>query len=185
MVSAMRITAQSEEKWTRRAAEWNPGLVISTRTQRKPGRTDQGVARRLGRVCERRGNRNRSKQRSEKQCAQQGLMNDELTIAQDHDDNDTQQQQNHQRRLVFELQYYRPRRLTATSSPLIGRRGKRLILQPLSDEGHFAQASVETKRTSPFDWTFYGGSSPFFSTRYDRHNWLCVSLPLRRNLRLN
>ena len=34
----MRIATQSEERWTRRAAEWNPGLMISERTQQKAGR---------------------------------------------------------------------------------------------------------------------------------------------------
>ena len=27
-----------KKKWTRKAAEWNPGLIISTRTQRRAGR---------------------------------------------------------------------------------------------------------------------------------------------------
>ena len=35
---ALRITTQSSDRWTRKAAEWNPGLVISTRPQRKTGR---------------------------------------------------------------------------------------------------------------------------------------------------
>ena len=35
---ALRIATQSQERWTRRGAEWNPGLVISTRTQRKAER---------------------------------------------------------------------------------------------------------------------------------------------------
>ena len=29
---ALRITTQSPDRWTRKAAEWTPGLIISTRT---------------------------------------------------------------------------------------------------------------------------------------------------------
>ena len=35
---ALRIATQSPDRWTRRAADWNPGLIISTRTQREAGR---------------------------------------------------------------------------------------------------------------------------------------------------
>ena len=35
---ALRIATQSLERRTRRAAERNPGLIVSTRTQKKPGR---------------------------------------------------------------------------------------------------------------------------------------------------
>ena len=35
---AMRVAVQNQEKWTPRAAEWNPWLIISTRTRRKAGR---------------------------------------------------------------------------------------------------------------------------------------------------
>ena len=35
---AHRIATQNQEIWTRKAAEWNSGLIISTRTQRRAGR---------------------------------------------------------------------------------------------------------------------------------------------------
>ena len=35
---AMPLATQNQERWTRRAPEWNPGLIISTRPQRKAGR---------------------------------------------------------------------------------------------------------------------------------------------------
>ena len=35
---ALRIATQSPKRWSRRAAEWNPELIRSTRTQRKAGR---------------------------------------------------------------------------------------------------------------------------------------------------
>ena len=35
---ALRHPTQSKERWTRKAAEWNPGLVKSTNTQRTAGR---------------------------------------------------------------------------------------------------------------------------------------------------
>ena len=34
----LRIATQNQERWTRKAARWNPGLVISTKTQRRSGR---------------------------------------------------------------------------------------------------------------------------------------------------
>ena len=32
---ALRMATQSHDRWTREAAEWNPGLFISTKTQKK------------------------------------------------------------------------------------------------------------------------------------------------------
>ena len=35
---AVRIATESPDRWTRKAAEWSPGLIISLRSQRKAGR---------------------------------------------------------------------------------------------------------------------------------------------------
>ena len=34
----LRIATRSPDRWSRKAAEWNLGLIISTRSQRKAGR---------------------------------------------------------------------------------------------------------------------------------------------------
>ena len=35
---ALRIATQNPDRWTTKAAEWNPKLIISTKTQRRAGR---------------------------------------------------------------------------------------------------------------------------------------------------
>ena len=35
---ALRIATPNPDRWTRKAAEWNPGLIISTKTQWRAGR---------------------------------------------------------------------------------------------------------------------------------------------------
>ena len=122
--------------WTRRAAEWNPGLIFSTRTQRKAGRPtkrweddlNEFVKEEEAETTQSKDLRNNNTgslpremltngKRKKNNTLNRVLMNDEPSTTQHHDDNtpahfstddDTKQQQYHKMR-VFEL-HLRPRR---------------------------------------------------------------------------
>ena len=131
---AFRFEPQSQERWIRRVAEWNPSLLISTRIKRKarrPAKRWEDDLNEFVKDEDTEGTQSNDLKNNDTWLAAATnvydleikkndntlnilSMTEEANITQIHDDkilthsstDDDTQQQHHQRRRVFELQYY-------------------------------------------------------------------------------
>ena len=148
MATSPANCTQSQEMWTRRDAEWNPGLIILTRTQRKAWRpakrweddSNEFVKDEVIKATQRNALKNNNtwlvaaknvyEWEKERQYPKHVIDdNDKLPAHPSTTNDDIKQQHHHQRPRVFKFfKEKNPRKKARTSSPLTGTRWKRKIL---------------------------------------------------------